>query len=164
MLGCRYCGAAVNGYNGAMANSVCLLEKKFGVKQRYYQDHWPTMAFRPAIEELESMFTDEWLRTAMCGPLDCSTDLFWGSITQMYMVDSGRGAYSGTSPSSAAKFYQIHTNAGGECSRVQPRDGQARLPACSLAYLPRSHVRMHVHHDDTRRLTLLLTAYDSFRA
>ena len=40
------------GYTHAMSNSACLLAKKFGEQPRYYEDHWPTMAFRPAVSEM----------------------------------------------------------------------------------------------------------------
>ena len=67
------------------------------------------------------MFQTEWLRTATCQPLDCETDLFWGAITQMYMVDSDRGVNSQLSPYNAAKYSALHTNSGGYCPR--PCDG-----------------------------------------
>jgi hypothetical protein len=80
------CEQASDGYSGAMANSACLLQERFGTKyQRRYLDHWPVMSYRPAIEELEALFKDRWLATAEHA-LDRSSDIFWGAITQMYMV------------------------------------------------------------------------------
>lgn len=101
-------------YTGPMQVSACLLKKKFGRKTRRYTDHTPVMGFRPAIEEMETVWADRFQATASRSE-DNPADIFWSAFTTMYMVDRGLGEYSGKS--FPPKYAELHTNAGGYCPR-----------------------------------------------
>merc|ERR1712008_502373 len=88
----------------------CLLEEKFGKKRRFFIDHWPVIAFRPAIEKMEATWRDRWEATAAC-PRAKPGNLNWAAFTTMYLGDVGWAKYSGRAPYSEAKYNVLHTNA-----------------------------------------------------
>jgi len=118
--GVRVCGKGGNGphkkwgdggYLGAMKTAAQLLETRFGVRSRTMSDHEPYLAWRPAREQMESLWPNQHIANAQT-QFGAEKNIHLGCLYKNFVVDAQYGVHT-----VCGKWYTaLHTN-----SRVCPR-------------------------------------------